>query len=58
MTLAELARFLGRDWKTLERWLKKGKLPEPVMRTSYGWRLWSPQQVTEILRQVSRKTFP
>ena len=55
MTLRELAKFLGRDWKTLERWLKKGKLPQPVAVTDHGWRMWSPEQVTEILAKVSRK---
>lgn len=51
LTTGELARFLGVALRTVHRWEASGKLPKPAQTTNLGWKLYSPTQVTEILRE-------
>lgn len=50
-TVSEMASFLGVSGRTVERWYVAGTIPAPAKVTDDGWKLWSPAQVTEILRR-------
>lgn len=52
VTSSELCRLLGIAPITLRRKLKNGTFPEPAHRTDNGWRLWDPDQVTEMIRTM------
>lgn len=51
LTTQEFARFLNVSLKTIKRWEQSGRLPEPAQRSKSGWGLYSPDQVTAILRE-------
>ena len=48
-TAGELAEHIGKTERTVRRWYKSGRLPEPAVKTPHGWKLWSPAQVREII---------
>lgn len=54
MTMGELAEYLGKSRSTIKRWVRAGVVPEPDARTPNGWGLWSPTQVAEILRKITK----
>lgn len=51
-TVHELAVMLGVSDRTIERWAKSGRLPEPAHTTDKGWKLWSPSQARAALDRV------
>lgn len=51
-TMGDMSRQFGKNVSTLKRWRAKGLIPEPAYTSSYGWHLWSPEQVQEILRSI------
>lgn len=51
-TVAELAEFLGVSPRTIERWHKDRKIPDPDVVTAAGWKLWSKEQASEILNAL------
>lgn len=51
VTMIEFARVLGVDENTFKRQVKSGKIPAADSRSASGWRLWSPEQVTRVLRK-------
>jgi hypothetical protein len=51
VTMIEFARTLGLEESRFKRWVKSGRIPAPDAYTSSGWRLWSPQQVTDAIRK-------
>lgn len=55
-TTGELAAFLGVTERTVKRWQKDGKIPEPAKRTESGWALYSHEQVTAMLEIRKAKT--
>jgi predicted site-specific integrase-resolvase len=50
-TSGEFASTLGISMRTFSRWRSNGKVPEPASHTGHGWALWSPSQITEVLRR-------
>lgn len=48
-TVSEVAEYVGTSTRTIERWWKEGKLPEPERFGDAGTKIWSPQQCSEIL---------
>lgn len=54
MTARELALFLGVSVDTIYERVKAGKLPAPSLRGPYHSKLWSHEQVTEIVQGFHR----
>lgn len=54
-TVSELAEYVGVSARTVERWAANGDIPEPAAVTEQGWKLWSPQQASNILDEQIRK---
>jgi DNA-binding transcriptional MerR regulator len=54
-TVADLARMTGRTTRTIERWWADGVIPEPAHRNDKGWKLWTPEQATEVLDVAIRR---
>jgi len=51
-----LADRLGVTNITIYRWLKAGKVPEPL-RDRNGWRLWTEKEIKQI-EAFAKKTLP
>lgn len=54
LTIGELAQKLGRESQTIIGWERQGLITPPRKRTTRGWRLYSPIEVTKI-EKVARK---
>jgi excisionase family DNA binding protein len=54
MTARELALFLGVSVDTIYERVKAGRLPKPAMKGPYHRRLWSREQVSEIVSSLHR----
>lgn len=51
-TTASLAKFVGVSERTIERWWKAGKLPQPEMiRRSDGTKFWNAAQARKVLEE-------
>ena len=53
VTVHQLAEFLNVSDNTVFRMERKGLIPK-AQRDHRGWRFWTQDQVTQILRTVSR----
>lgn len=53
-TAGELANLLGVHKITVTRWINVGKI-KPDHTTERGWHLFSPDTVTQILRERSKE---
>lgn len=53
-TIKEVALTLGVSDQTIEHGLRLGWVPKPVARTPHGWRLWSKEQVSAMIRARTR----
>lgn len=56
MTVRELAAYLNVDQSTVKRWRQRRKIPAPSLVLENGTRLWSPEQVQEILDKRTGKS--
>lgn len=54
-TVHELAVQVGVSDRTVERWHRDRKIPAPAVVTEQGWKLWSPEQVRNIIQQRTRE---
>lgn len=52
--IGELAEVLGMSVSTVERRLRAGRFPTPASVNVHGWRLWSHEQVTELIQRKHR----
>lgn len=48
-TVAEVAHFVGTSTRTVERWWREGRLPEPERFGKQETKIWSPEQCAKIL---------
>jgi excisionase family DNA binding protein len=54
-TVSEIAKYVGVSTRTVERWWKEEKLPEPFRFGNQGTKLWSPEQCAALLvQQIGR----
>lgn len=51
-TVSELAEYVGVSARTVERWHRNGKIPNPAVVTEAGWKLWSGDQASKILSSL------
>lgn len=57
MTSGEVCKYLGISPRAFRLRRAAGTIPEPEVRTRYGWGLWSPAQTRTLLDQeLERKT--
>jgi excisionase family DNA binding protein len=51
-TTAEAAKIVGIHLATLQRWIAQGKLkaPKPTLIGAVGYRLWSKEDIAELLK--------
>lgn len=58
LTTAEAAKRAGITWRTLQRWIARGKVkpPRPVLIGAVGYRLWSANDVVR-LRRIKERIY-
>jgi excisionase family DNA binding protein len=55
MTSAEVAEILGVSKDTIYRWLRQGKIPEPMRNPMNSYRVFTQRDVDMMSRLVRRK---
>jgi len=50
LSSAEVASALGVTKTTLKNWLRQGRIPEPLRNPSNNYRVWTPEDLTELRR--------
>jgi excisionase family DNA binding protein len=55
-TTAEAAKLVGIHVATLQRWIAQRKIraPKPVLIGAVGYRLWSDEDIAEVLKTKQR----
>jgi predicted site-specific integrase-resolvase len=48
LSSSQLAERLGISKRTLDRWIKDGRIPEPNRNPHNDWRFWTMQEAIEI----------
>lgn len=56
ITISKLAIIINRPVRTIERWMKKGKIPQPKREYISGYRVWSVEEVEKIKIIVQKHT--
>jgi predicted DNA-binding transcriptional regulator AlpA len=52
LTTIQVARILGVTKKTLYRMLQDGRVPEPVRDPNNNYRVWIPQEIEAIRKEM------